>query len=97
MSSSIITPCECTEDRIIDDYLRAIDTVQDARFDQLELDFVAVADQFSRRHEISYAAWLDVGVAEHVLTAAGILPRPSERRARTGAGARRIATSRRRP
>jgi hypothetical protein len=97
MSTSLITPSERTENRVIDEYLRAIQIVHDARFDELERDFVAVAHQFSQRHGISYAAWRDVGVAEHVLAAADILPPPSEHRARTHARARGISTSRRRP
>ena len=63
------------ERTIVDRYLRAIEepqvggtTVPPA----LVEDFVRVARRFSDRFNISYDAWLDVGVPRHVLARAGI-------------------------
>jgi hypothetical protein len=63
ISGSLSGPTEHSDNRIVDEYLRALETVHDAQYDELEREFVAVAQQFSRLHRISQAAWRDVATA----------------------------------
>jgi hypothetical protein len=44
---------------------------------ELEKAFVRVARGYGDRHEISYSAWRQVGVAADVLAAAGVKPKPA--------------------
>lgn len=63
------------ERTIVDRYLRAIEEPQSggtAVPPALAEDFVRVARRFSDRFNISYDAWLDVGVPRDVLARAGI-------------------------
>ena len=45
--------------------------------DQLEADFIEVAAAYGERKGVAYEAWRSIGVAPHVLKAAGIGRRPS--------------------
>ena len=59
----------------VDRYLKALDgsiVIGAAVFDALEREFVTVAKRFAACRGISYEAWRDVGVPEHVLQRAEI-------------------------
>jgi hypothetical protein len=62
------------EYRVVDRYLRAIDTGDHVASKTLEDVFVSVASGFSERRGISYDAWRDVGVTAAVLARAGVMP-----------------------
>jgi hypothetical protein len=59
----------------VDQYLVALDDaslVETRVLAALEHDFVVHAKRFADRRGVSYEAWRDVGVPEHVLARAGI-------------------------
>ena len=66
--------------RVVRRYLQALEAGRSRRrragpdpaFEAFEADFVAVAQAYSRRKGITWAAWREVGVPRRVLEAAGI-------------------------